>query len=290
MKRIFLEDEISANVKITGRDAHHLAYSLRAKKGDRIIAVDMKGNTAVIELTDFDEETITAKCVGEITKVNAVETIKIIRTIGKKSGKIETHRRIREELFKKHITLADCLPKQNRFDGIVEKATELGADKFVPLISDRTIARPGNFRAKTKLERWARIAKETAEQCARDTLPEFGQIRELSDWLKEIAPTLGRFVNDEESRRKIFDGKGALLLFCYEKEQETYLPEILHEYKMCDCDKNIIILIGPEGGFSDREVREIKSCGGVSVSLGKRIFKTDTAALATLAAVQYEMS
>ena len=108
--------------------------------------------------------------------------------------------------------------------------------------------------------------------------------------MKEIKTTLGRFVNDEESQRKIFDGKGALLLFCYEKEQETYLPEILHEYKMCDCDKNIIILIGPEGGFSEREVREIKSCGGVSVSLGKRIFKTDTAALATLAAVQYEMS
>lgn len=274
MKRIFLEDAISENVTITGKNAHHLAYSLRAKKGDKIVAVDALGMTAVIELVDFDKETVRAKCVSEIEKVNPVEMIK--------SDSEET-------MFKKHITLAECLPKQNKFDTVVEKATELGVDKIVPLISDRTIARPGISRAQNKLERWHRIAKETAEQSARDTLPEIGAIRELSDWLKEISHTLGHFHNVGKSEKK-FDGKGALLIFCYENEREVTLQKILQEFKICDCDKNIILLIGSEGGFTEHEAREIKSYGGVSVSLGKRILKTDTAALSAIAAVQYEFA
>ncbi len=289
MKRIFLDDAIGENVTITGKNAHHLAYSLRAKKGDQIIAVDTLGSTAVIELVDFDKETVHAKCVSEIEKVNPVETVKIIRTIGKGSD-VESVQPAQEKVFKKYITLAECLPKQNKFDSVVEKATELGVDRIEPLISDRTIARPGNFRAKSKLERWARIAKEAAEQSARDTLPEFGAIREMSDWLKEISFSLGRFRSAGKNIEKKFDGKGALLIFCYEKEQEMPLQKVLHDYKICDCDKNIILLIGPEGGFTDREAREIKSYGGISVTLGKRILKTDTAAISALAAVQYEFN
>ena len=156
------------------------------------------------------------------------------------------------------------------------------------MISDRTIARPDNFRAKVKVDRWNRIAKETSEQSARDFLPEIENIVELFDWLEKIAPTLGRFV--ERDNKKIFDCKGSLLLFCYEGEEEQKIQEILQEFKNSDCDKNIIILIGPEGGFSEREVKEIKKVGGVSVSLGKRILKTDTAAISALAVVQYELS
>ena len=256
MKRIFI-DKISETVEITGKDANHLANSLRAKKGDKIVAVDNFGNTATLELTNFDSEKIYAKCVSEITKA---------------------------EICDKTITLADCLPKQNKFDTIVEKATELGIDKLQPLISDRTIARPVNFRAKSKLERWNRIAKEASEQCTRDTIPKIGDIQEISDWLKNIEPNLGKFENGK------FNGKGALLLFCNERETAENLAEILNEYKNCNCEKNIIILIGPEGGFSDREVREIKNFGGVSVSLGKTILKTDTAAISALAIVQHELN
>ena len=274
MKRIFLEGAISEDVIITGRNAHHLAYSLRAKKGDKIVAVDALGMTAVIELVKFDKETIYAKCVSEIKKVNPVEMIQSDDE---------------NKIFKKHITLAECLPKQNKFDTVIEKATELGVDKIIPLISDRTIARPGISRAQSKLERWERIAKETAEQSARDTLPNICAIRELSDWLKEISPTLGYFHNVNKVEKK-FDGKGELLIFCYENEQNITLQKILREYKLCECDKNIILLIGPEGGFTDREAREIKSYGGVSVTLGKRILKTDTAAISAIAAVQYEFT
>ena len=235
MKRIFLDDLTAGDLKISGQDARHLAYSLRAKRGDKITAVDGSGNCAVIELIDFDKETIKAQRVGELQKV----------------------------IVERKIILADCLPKQNRFETIIEKATELGVDKIQPLISERTIARP-----KDKLERWKKIAKEAAEQCARNTIPEIGDVRKLDDWLKEIFPL----------------NKNWLFLFCWEGEQVTSVREVLS----ADGNSNIIVLIGPEGGFSEREVDEIKSAGGISASLGSRILKTDTAAISVLAMINYE--
>lgn len=238
MKRIFLKDLSGDFVTIDGNDANHLARSLRARRGDKITAVDATGNCAVLELVDFDRETIKARRVSSLQKV----------------------------IVEKKIILADCLPKQNRFDNILEKATELGVEKIIPLISDRTIARPQ--REKSKLERWQRIAKEAAEQCARDTIPEIGDICKLDDWLKEISP-----LNED-----------TLLLFCWEMEQATTVREVLSSCR----DKNIIVLIGPEGGFAEREVHAIKAAGGVSVTLGKRILKTDTAAISVLAMINYE--
>ena len=128
--------------------------------------------------------------------------------------------------------------------------------------------RPDDLRGKSKLERWQRIAKEAAEQCARDTIPEIGNIRELDAWLKEITPL----------------AEDTLLLFCYESEQTTTVREVLSVNR----DKNIIVLIGSEGGFSDREVQVIKAAGGISVTLGKRVLKTDTAAISVLAMINYE--
>ena len=245
MKRIFLEDVTAEKITIIGNDAHHLACSLRARRGDKITAVDKRGRSAVIELVDFDRNAINAQRISDIREIPVT----------------------------RKIILADCLPKQNRLDNIIEKATELGVDEIVPLISDRTIARPNSFREKSKLERWARIAKETAEQCARDTIPEIGNIRDLETWLEEIMP---------------LDEKNFFLLFCWEKEQTTTVHEVLSAYKNSGAGKNLIVLIGPEGGFSDREVHKITAAGGVSVTLGKRVLKTDTAAICALAMINYE--
>lgn len=236
MKRIFLE-KITDEMTISGADAHHLAYSLRARRGNKITAVDGAGNCAVLELIDFDKDTIKARRISDVQKI----------------------------LPDKKIILADCLPKQNRFENIIEKATELGVEKIIPLISERTIARPRVGR----LERWKKIAKESSEQCARDTIPEIDEIRTLDDWLKEISPL------DEEN----------IFLFCWELEKETNIREILSR----NAEKNILVLIGPEGGFSEREVEKIKNSGGISVSLGKKILKTDTAAISVLAMINYEL-
>ena len=215
MKRIFLEDVTGKEFRISGQDARHLAYSLRAKRGDRITAVDGSGNCAVLELIDFDRETIKAQRIGELQKV----------------------------IVERKIILADCLPKQNRFETIIEKATELGVDKIQPLISERTIARVGGAREQNKLERWRKIAKEAAEQCARDSIPEIGEVRKLDEWLKEIFPL----------------NKNWLFLFCWEGEQATTVREVLNANR----NSNIVVLIGPEGGFSELEVATIKIAGGI---------------------------
>lgn len=243
MKRIFLTDLSGAEVTISGGDAHHLAYSLRAKRGDKITAVDAAGKCAVIELVDFDKDTIKARRVSKLQRV----------------------------VTERRIVLADCLPKQNRFESIIEKATELGVDKIEPLISDRTVVRIDNAHAPSKLERWQRIAKEAAEQCARNTIPEIGKLRGLDDWLKEISPL----------------AKDTLLLFCLETERTTTVRAVLNEYISAG-GKKIIVLVGPEGGFSEREVIMIKSAGGTSVTLGERVLKTDTAAISVLAMINYE--
>ena len=227
MKRIFLSDVSGAEVTIGGDDAHHLAYSLRAKRGDKITAVDAAGNSAVIELVDFERDKITARRISELQPV----------------------------VVEREIILADCLPKQNRFETIIEKATELGVAKIEPLISDNTIARPNEIRAKTKLERWRKI--------------EISELRGLDDWLKKPL------------------ADDTLLLFCWESEQTTTVREVLSDYRATGGGK-IIVLIGPEGGFSQREVDAIKSAGGRSVTLGKRVLKTDTAAISVLAMINYE--
>lgn len=243
MRRIFLSDLSDEELTIGGDDAHHLAYSLRAKRGDKITAVDAAGNCAVIELTDFDRDTIKARRVGELQRV-AVE---------------------------REIILADCLPKQNRFETIIEKATELGVNKIAPLIAERTIVRPDDDRAAARFDRWQRIAKESAEQCARDTIPAIENIRKLDDWLKEISPL----------------AEDTLLLFCWECEQDTTIREVLSDWRASGGGK-IIVLIGSEGGFSEREADKIKAAGGRSVTLGKRVLRTDTAAIAVLAMINYE--
>lgn len=240
MKRIFVKEVSGDTLTLSGSDAHHLAYSLRAQRGDKITAVDGAGNCAVVELIDFDKTTIKARRVSDIKRI----------------------------VIERQIILADCLPKQGRFDNIIEKATELGVAAIIPLISERTIARPFGVRAQSKLERWQRIAKEAAEQCARDTIPEIGDVRELDAWLKDITP-----LNED-----------TLLLFCWESEQTTTVREVLS----VNSDKNIIVLIGPEGGFSEREADAIKAAGGVSVTLGRRVLKTDTAAISVLAMINYE--
>lgn len=244
MKRIFI-DRLGDDITFTGETARHIGYSLRSRVGDRFQVVDALGSCAEVELIQFDRETVRAKRVSEIIQLR----------------------------IERPITLACCLPKQNKFDAIVEKATELGVSRLVPLISDRTIARPSEAREQSKLERWTKIIREAAQQSGRASLPTLDRIKDLSVWIDEIKPLLA-------SKDENF-----LLLFCNERERNVHIKSVLRDIR---CE--VLVLIGPEGGFTDREVRLVKDAGGVSVSLGSQIFKVDTAAIATLAVVQYELN
>lgn len=163
------------------------------------------------------------------------------------------------------ITLAQSLPKTDKMDLIVQKATELGASRVVPFVSSRSIPVLTPEKARQRRERWQKIALEASRQCRRPDIPEVAEVIPFDRMLESAAePDLKLILWEEESGTKI---KSAL--------------------KASRADA-ITVTIGPEGGFSPEEVEAARARGFIPVSLGPQVLKTETAALAALAIIQYE--
>ncbi|MBO8171423.1 MAG: 16S rRNA (uracil(1498)-N(3))-methyltransferase [Bacillaceae bacterium] len=163
------------------------------------------------------------------------------------------------------ITIAQSLPKADKMELIIQKGTELGAFQFLPVISERTIVRLDGKKAAKKIDRWSRIAKEAAEQSHRSRIP---QITVIHTWRELL------------DQADAFDTR----LLAYEQEQGATLYEALQPL---DEGSSILLLIGPEGGFSEKEVDEALSAGFRSISLGRRILRTETASLYGLSCISY---
>ncbi len=163
------------------------------------------------------------------------------------------------------ITLFMAMPKGDKLETVVQKAVELGALRVVPFESERCIKRPSPEKAAKLCERLSRIAREAAKQCGRSRLPEVGSLISLSEMTAEL---------------RGFD----LALFCYENEGGTTLKSVLDE---CHSVKTVAVIVGAEGGFSPAEAERIKAAGGVSVGLGPRILRCETAPDYVLAALSY---
>lgn len=162
------------------------------------------------------------------------------------------------------VTLFQCLPKTGKMETIVQKCTELGAFAIVPVVSARCVVVPGKDFDK-KRERYARVALEAAKQSRRALVP---QVLPLLD-IRAIDPAA-------------FD----LFLTAYEEESSRTLKQALHA---ANAPQEIALLIGPEGGLEESEVRRLADAGAVAVSLGKRILRTETAGMAMLAQTLYEV-
>jgi len=162
------------------------------------------------------------------------------------------------------VTLFQCLPKTGKMETIVQKCTELGVFAVVPVVSARCVVIP-NKDFEKKRERYNRVALEAAKQSRRAVVPQVLPLVEL----KEVDP-------------KQFD----LFLVAYEEEDARSLKTALQQ---ADSPKTIAILIGPEGGLEEGEVSRLMQSGAVSVSLGKRILRTETAGMAMLAQILYEV-
>ena len=159
------------------------------------------------------------------------------------------------------ITLAQGLPKSSKMDYVIQKAVELGVHKIIPVSTERTIAKG------TKLERWNKIAKEASEQCGRAIIPEVSPVLNFNEFLRIST---------------YFD----LKLIPWENEKQISLKTILKEHPAAN---SIALLIGPEGGFSKQEVKEAIEKGFKPVSLGKRILRTETAAVSAVSNILYEL-
>ena len=163
------------------------------------------------------------------------------------------------------LILGQAIPKGERFEWLIQKATELGISEIYPLISDRTIVRPENVQR--KLQRWNEISVQAAEQ-SENAFP------------ATVFPpeSINSFLNHS------FSG---LKLLLHERQGSHPLRELLSN-TMEDTNYSTIFVVGPEGGWTESETQAFEDAGFTKVHLGSRIMRVETAGLALAAIIQYE--
>ncbi len=164
------------------------------------------------------------------------------------------------------ITLYMAYPKGDKLEWVVQKATELGVSHIVPFESERVIKRPPKDKMDKTVTRLTKIAHEAAKQSGRSILPTVAPVLSFSDMCDELSD---------------YD----LAIFCYEAEDSVSLRSILNKNKSA---RRVAAIVGCEGGFAVGEAEKIIKNGGISVGLGPRILRCETAPEYVLAALSYE--
>jgi len=191
--------------------------------------------------------------------------IKEITPVAVKADILKGEKRDIESNLK--ITLAQCLAKGKKMDIIIKMATELGVYKIIPVFSERSIPKIEGKEEK-KIEHWQGIAKEAAEQSGRSLVPKIESLKRIDD----LNPS-----------------RYDLAIMPWEGEKSTSLKKALTGPRAHRQTGSLLIMIGPEGGFSQSEALRAKETGFKSVSLGKRILRCETAAVSALAQIFYEL-
>ncbi len=190
----------------------------------------------------------------------------IIRALQKDRGELEILRSYQAERESPLvITLAVALIKGDKIDYVVEKATELGVQTIAPFVSRYSVPKVDKRKASQRSERWRKIALNAAKQCGRTCLPVILPICDYRD-----------LITQRES--------GALKLLLWEKEAEQTLTQVHAKEARVP---SVCVAIGPEGGFSVEEAGWARDGGYLTVSLGRRVLRAETAAVAAVSLVQY---
>lgn len=216
---------------ITDEDAKHISTVLRMKAGELVVLCDNCENDSLCEIVTANKELIELKVLDSRRNDAEPDT---------------------------RITLYQCLPKSDKMDFIVQKATELGAAGVVPVLSKRCVSRPDEKSALKKVERWQKIAEEAAKQSGRGRIPEIFPLTDFRSAVRE------------------YKDKGTGILF-YECGGKKISQLITKE------TVKIGVFIGSEGGFEPEEAAFAEENGIASATLGKRILRCETAPVAALA-------
>jgi 16S rRNA (uracil1498-N3)-methyltransferase len=236
-------------VTIIGDDAHHLARVMRAQIGDTCICSNGHNREAVVEITELSKDTVTARILEELPMTAEADV---------------------------DVWIAQSLPKGDKMEIVIQKGTEIGAAGFLPFVSERTIVQYDAKKEAKRADRWHKIAKEAAEQAHRNRIPELDSVLSWKELLKKVPS---------------FDA----VFICYEKEDGSQLrPAVLAALEGGATRHNegstskLLVIIGPEGGLTENEVQQAEAAGCVPVSLGRRILRTETAALVAVTCILYE--
>jgi 16S rRNA (uracil1498-N3)-methyltransferase len=241
MHRFFIkqEDIYDDGITIEGEDVQHISKVLRLKEGDKIVLCDQTG-------TDYNV------AIESISK-HTVKTIIIDKVSSKGEPTIE-------------VVLYQGIPKSTKMDLIIQKCTEMGITRVVPVFTTRTIVKLESEKDEAKkVLRWTKIAEEAAKQSARGIVPHIDMPMNLEQALMDS--------------RKL-----DIVLMPYELEKDMSVKAAL-QGKIA---KSVGFFIGPEGGFNAPEIVRAKQNNVIPVTLGSRIMRTETAGFAMLTCIMYE--
>jgi 16S rRNA (uracil1498-N3)-methyltransferase len=232
--RIFTEQNLLSGEQIELEESasHHLSKVLRMQAGRELILFNGAGG-------EF------AATIHEVNKKNVIVSVQE-HTADNRESPLE-------------LELAIGISRGERFEWVLQKATELGVTKITPLITERTEVKVGGDRQEKMHDRWQQILISACEQCQRNLPPQLSAPVQISDWLPQVNSDL-RFV-------------------LHHRDSKT-LPA---EQK----PQSVTLLIGPEGGLSESEIEQALAKSFNALTLGPRVLRTETAPVAAISLVQY---
>jgi len=251
MRRFFADITSEMHyIIMLAEDSNHILNVLRLERGAQIIVCDGNGMDYICELSETTKNAVTVRILSSAPCPAEPQT---------------------------KVTLFQGLPKFDKMELIIQKCVEIGVSAIVPVITDRTIVKM-NGKEAAKVARWQKICESAAKQAGRGIVPHIGEVVTFRQCL-EMA--------------ELFENK----IIAYENEQELSIKEYLVGAVTFDRSSTVkdasarkfALFIGPEGGFSDKEARAMADAGITHVSLGKRILRTETAGMAALTAILYEL-
>ena len=243
MHRCYLPaaDFAASTLTLEGEEAHHALRVMRLRVGDECEVFDGSGKSARARIMAAGGGSLT---LGELRPLPPLPPV---------AG----------------ITLALAIPKGGNMDLIVQKAVELGVQRIIPLVSERTIVRLNAKEAATKAAKWQRTALEACKQCGVNTLP-----------VVEVPQSYSNFLKREDMP--------ALSLVCAILPESRPMREVLESARAAGQD-NAVLLIGPEGDFSPAEYAAAVEAGFAPISLGPIILRVETAVFMALSSVRYTL-
>ena len=226
--------------KIVGEDVKHIYKVLRLTEGEEVILNNCEGIEYLAKINEVTKSEVTLDIIEKLDINNESDV---------------------------EIVLFQGMPKAQKMDLIVQKGTELGIGKFIPVITERVdVKLKGDFK---KLDRLNRIALEACKQSKRSIIPDVLKPIEFEELLDQI---------------NTFD----LVVVPYENREDYGIKAL-----MKDIDKKSIkrigIIVGPEGGFEEEEIERLKDAKAFIITLGKRILRTETAGFVATSLLQYEL-
>lgn len=243
MQRFFVPADAirEGMVEFDGGVAHQLRQVLHLAAGDTVVVCDGQGHVWQAELVELGRQRARARLVAEQVSHSEPAT---------------------------HVTLYQGTLKADKFEWVLQKGTELGVYRFVPLVTQRSIVRDRAALA-AKIPRWQAIVREAAEQAGRASVPAVMAAQDLPEALRTTAEPAD------------------LRLICWENETNRRLRDVVEP--MADHANAIDLFIGPEGGFAADEIASARAGGLQVIGLGPRILRAETAGLAAVAALWYAL-